>query len=119
MPELHEVFGISTSIPKYTYVNRAGLDERFLYLLGSDRHIVIYGPSKQGKTILRKKVLPEERCVVVPAVRTGQSRTYTKKCCVSLAQPSLLRRGVQMWSVPRWKERPKAKLEYPALRQDN
>jgi hypothetical protein len=66
MPELHEVFGISTSIPKYTYVNRAGLDERFSYLLGSDRHIVIYGPSKQGKTILRKKVLPEERCVVVP-----------------------------------------------------
>ena len=66
MPELHEVFGISTSIPVYTYVDRAGLDERFAYLLGTDRHIVIYGPSKQGKTILRKKVLPEERCIVVP-----------------------------------------------------
>jgi hypothetical protein len=65
-PELHEVFGISTSIPQYTYVDRLGLDERFSYLLRTDRHIVIYGPSKQGKTILRKKVLPEDRCVVVP-----------------------------------------------------
>src|SRR5690348_9940974 len=66
MPKLNQVFGISTSIPRYTYVDRLGLDERFSYLLGTDRHIVIYGPSKQGKTILRKKILAEDKCVVVP-----------------------------------------------------
>ncbi|MBD1944342.1 hypothetical protein H6F50_18610 [Coleofasciculus sp. FACHB-712] len=65
MAQLGEVFGIATSIPKYTYVDRASLDKRFRYLLGRDQHIVIYGASKQGKTILRKKNLPENQCVTV------------------------------------------------------
>ena len=59
MPKLNEVFGIGISVPKYTYVNRSGLDEKFKYLLSTDRHVVIHGSSKQGKTILRKKNLPE------------------------------------------------------------
>ncbi|MBW4573959.1 MAG: hypothetical protein KME08_01595 [Aphanothece sp. CMT-3BRIN-NPC111] len=57
MPRLNEVFGIATSVPKYTYVDRASLDQKFIYLLGCDQHIVIHGASKQGKTILRKKNL--------------------------------------------------------------
>lgn len=66
MPNLKEVFGISSSVPTYTYVDRQGLDGRFAYLLQTDRHIVIYGSSKQGKTSLRRKQLPEGDCVVVP-----------------------------------------------------
>lgn len=66
MPQLKEVFGISSSVPTYTYVDRQGLDGRFAYLLDTDRHIVIYGSSKQGKTSLRRKQLPEDQCVVVP-----------------------------------------------------
>lgn len=65
MPKLNEVFGIATSVPTYTYVDRSGLDEKFKYLLGNDRHIVIHGSSKQGKTILRKKTIPDRDAVVV------------------------------------------------------
>lgn len=63
--DLSEVFGISRGVPQYTYVDRSNLDERFRYLLGKDTHIVIHGASKQGKTVLRKKNLPETNTVVV------------------------------------------------------
>lgn len=65
MPTLAEVFGISNSVPKYTYVDRAGLDRKFSYLLLGHKHIVIHGASKQGKTILRKKNLPEHNSITV------------------------------------------------------
>jgi hypothetical protein len=65
MPKLNEVFGIAISVPRYTYVDRSSLDERFKYLLSTDRHIVIHGSSKQGKTILRKKNLTDAEGIVV------------------------------------------------------
>lgn len=65
MVQLHKVFGITSSIPEYTYVNRSRLDERFQYFLTGDKHIVIHGSSKQGKTVLRKKNLPEKQCVII------------------------------------------------------
>lgn len=65
MAKLNDVFGISAKVPTYTYVDRAGLDSRLQYLLTADRHIVIYGPSKQGKTSLRRKVLPDNQTVVI------------------------------------------------------
>lgn len=66
MPTLNEVFGINSAIPTYTYVDRQGLDGRFQYLLSTNRHIVLYGASKQGKTSLRRKQLPEDRSLVIP-----------------------------------------------------
>lgn len=66
MAQLTDVFGITTSVPTYTYVDRAGLDGQFEHLLRADRHVVIYGASKQGKTSLRRKQLPEKQCIVVP-----------------------------------------------------
>jgi len=65
MPALHEVFGVSASIPRYTYVDRSGLDNRFKYSIQRDAHIVLHGGSKQGKTVLRRKNLPEEKSAVV------------------------------------------------------
>jgi hypothetical protein len=65
MPHLNEVFGVGVSVPKYTYVNRSGLDEKFKYLLSVERHIVIHGSSKQGKTILRKKNLADTQSIAV------------------------------------------------------
>jgi hypothetical protein len=66
MVSLAEVFGITSSVPTHTYVDRQGLDGRFKYALEADRYIIIYGASKQGKTSLRRKQLPERQCVVVP-----------------------------------------------------
>jgi hypothetical protein len=65
MTQLGEVFGIAASVPVHTYVDRAGLDKRFTYLVKQDRHLVIHVASKQGKTILRKKNLPENKCLTV------------------------------------------------------
>jgi len=62
---VQDVFGITSSVPTYTYVDRAGLDARFELLLDTDKHMVLHGASKQGKTVLRRKSLPEEQCVVV------------------------------------------------------
>lgn len=61
---LEEVFGISSK-PVLSYVERAKVDGRFRDSLVSDRHIVIYGSSKQGKTALRQKHIPDERCTIV------------------------------------------------------
>jgi hypothetical protein len=59
------VFGIRNEVPTYTYVDRAGLDKKLEYLLGADRHIVIHGASKQGKSSLRRKVIEPGRAVVI------------------------------------------------------
>lgn len=62
---LNQVFGIASSVPSYTYVDRSSLDKKFKYFAASEKHIVVYGASKQGKTILRKKNLPDIDCIVV------------------------------------------------------
>jgi hypothetical protein len=77
MTQLGEVFGITASVPAHTYVDRAGLDKRFTYLIKQDRHLVIHGASKQGKTILRKKNLPEKNSIVVQCgANSGRDRIY-------------------------------------------
>jgi hypothetical protein len=77
MTQLGEVFGIAASVPMHTYVDRAGLDKRFTYLIEQDRHIVIHGASKQGKTILRKKNLPDNRSIVIQCgANSGRDRIY-------------------------------------------
>lgn len=65
MTKLSEVFGIGRRIPQYTYVDRSGLDTIFSYLLDTERHIVIHGASKQGKSCLRRKNLDESNCIVI------------------------------------------------------
>jgi len=62
---LREVFGISTEVPKYTYVDRQGLDEKFEYYLGSQKHIVVHGASKQGKSCLRKKKIDDNTSLII------------------------------------------------------
>jgi Mrp family chromosome partitioning ATPase len=63
--DLTQVFGIYKDPPEKTYVDRSGLDGRFDGLLATGRHLVIHGPSKQGKTALRARALPDEKCVIV------------------------------------------------------
>ena len=62
---LRDVFGVYPTPPKQTYVDRAGYDERLKDLLETGRHLVIYGPSKQGKTALRSRAIPDERCIII------------------------------------------------------
>ena len=61
---LDDVFGISRDIPK-NYVVRESVDGALINALARDKHIVIYGSSKQGKTCLRKFNLRKEEHLVV------------------------------------------------------
>jgi len=63
---LDDVFGISRDIPK-NYVVRESVDGALVNALARDKHIVIYGSSKQGKTCLRKYNLRKEEHLVVTA----------------------------------------------------
>lgn len=63
--KLNQVFGITTDIPTYTYVDRQKLDERFAHYLDSQKHIVIHGASKQGKSCLRKKQVDADTSLVI------------------------------------------------------
>ena len=59
-----EVFGISRDLP-LNYVDRKNVDEKLVDNLTREKHIVIYGSSKQGKTSLRKHCLQEPDSIVV------------------------------------------------------
>jgi hypothetical protein len=63
MMRLEDVFGISSGVMA-TYVER-GADETFKECLEKRKHILVHGSSKQGKTSLRKRHLPLERCISI------------------------------------------------------
>lgn len=59
-----DVFGISRDLP-LNYVSRASVDDRFIDNLTREKHLVIFGSSKQGKTSLRKRCLDEADYITV------------------------------------------------------
>src|ERR1043166_4898749 len=64
MATLGEVFGVSAK-PVRSYVERADVDSRFAAALITDKQIVVYGSSKQGKTALVSKHLPYDQHIVL------------------------------------------------------
>lgn len=77
--KLNQVFGISPNIPEHTYVDRNNLDQKFNYLVDSGSHLVIHGASKQGKTVLRRKNLPDKKCIKVQCTnRTDIGHIYSE-----------------------------------------
>jgi len=61
--KLEDVFGTARKLPS-SYIERA-IDQKFLDSLEGEKHIVIYGSSKQGKTCLRKKYLKEDEYITI------------------------------------------------------
>lgn len=59
-----DVYGISRELP-LNYVTRKEVDEALIENLTRDKHLVIYGSSKQGKTSLRKHCLQDNDYIVV------------------------------------------------------
>lgn len=59
-----DVFGISRDLP-LNYVSRQSADDFLIENLTRDKHLVIYGSSKQGKTSLRKNCLNSDDYIVV------------------------------------------------------
>ena len=58
------VYGIGRDLP-LNYVSRKAVDELLVNSLTRDKHLVVYGSSKQGKTSLRKHCLQEQDYIVV------------------------------------------------------
>lgn len=59
-----DVYGIGRDLP-LNYVSRKAVDEYFIANLTRDKHVIIYGSSKQGKTSLRKNCLADDDYIVV------------------------------------------------------
>ena len=73
---LPDVFGVSRDLP-LTYTGREYVDGKFLNSLARDKHLVVYGGSKQGKTCLRKHCLqPNDYIVVQCANATTTAQLY-------------------------------------------
>ncbi len=64
MTKLEDVFGVSSKAIA-SYIEREDVDTRFRSALGSDKQIIVYGSSKQGKTALVSKYLPYEKNILV------------------------------------------------------
>ena len=58
-----DVFGIQRDLP-LNYITREA-DKILLDSLDRSHHVVIYGSSKQGKTSLRKKNIPEDQYIII------------------------------------------------------
>jgi hypothetical protein len=59
-----DVYGISRDLP-LNYVERDSADARLVDNLSREKHLVIFGSSKQGKTSLRKHALTENEYIVI------------------------------------------------------
>lgn len=64
MTKLTEVFGVSSD-PVLSYIARDNIDGLFTTVLKEDKHVVVYGASKQGKTALVSRYLPYDQNIVV------------------------------------------------------
>ena len=64
-----DVFGISRDLP-LNYVVRKSADVSLIDNLSRDKHLVIYGSSKQGKTSLRKHCLKDDDYIVIQCSNT-------------------------------------------------
>lgn len=60
----NSVYGISRELP-LNYVEREEVDRKLVDNLTKDKHIVIYGSSKQGKTSLRKHCLQPDDYIII------------------------------------------------------
>ena len=60
--ETNNVFGVSNE-EIYTYIEREKVDSLFLEGLTKNKHIIIYGSSKQGKTALTNKHLQPQQYI--------------------------------------------------------
>lgn len=64
MIKVEDVFGVSVKNVK-SYIERERVDSKFTEALRSDKQIIVYGSSKQGKTALVKKYIDYDENIVI------------------------------------------------------
>ncbi len=74
--KLADVYGSSRDVP-LTYQTREKVDDRFVNDLTRNKHIVLHGGSKQGKTSLRKSYLKPSEHILIQCTRDmSRARLY-------------------------------------------
>ncbi len=66
---MSDVFVVSRDLP-LTYAERVNVDSKLLDNLTRDKHVIIYGSSKQGKTCLRRHCLEDTDYILVQCQNT-------------------------------------------------
>lgn len=67
---LKDVF-IPVGLPEITFVKRPNLERSVrAWEMSEAKHLLIFGPSKSGKTSLWKKYVPNERVIKIPCNAT-------------------------------------------------
>jgi len=69
--KVEQVFGVSNKQIE-SYIERPDVDDKFVSGLKSDKHIIVYGASKQGKTALTNKHLDESEFLRVDCSPNSQ-----------------------------------------------
>jgi hypothetical protein len=87
--KLEDVFGV-TSKQVLSYIERANVDDQFREALNSQKQIIVYGSSKQGKTALVSKHLPYAENILVSLTPKTQ--------LVDIYQTVLAKAGVRILS---------------------
>lgn len=64
MYNLNEVYGLTRDVP-LNYMERSDVDQKLKENLNREKHIIIFGSSKQGKTCLRKHCLDSNKYIIV------------------------------------------------------
>src|SRR4051812_23004911 len=64
-----DVFGVSRDVPT-SYVERDHVDDKLIENLTRDKHVIIFGSSKQGKTCLRRHCLDDDDYILVQCQNT-------------------------------------------------
>ena len=65
MYNIENVFGIQRRGDISHYIERSQVDDEFVRNLTRDKHLCVYGSSKQGKTALRKKHINQSEEIVI------------------------------------------------------
>lgn len=91
MVSLQDVFGISANVGSKSYVDRGGLDARFQRSLVAQRHVVVHGGSKQGKSWLRTKGLKGDAAIVVQCTPSATPDSLLREALGRLGVVAVLR----------------------------
>lgn len=59
-----DVYGVSRDLP-LSYTERKSVDDAFVSSLSLDKHVIVYGSSKQGKTCLRRHCLNDDEYILI------------------------------------------------------
>jgi hypothetical protein len=105
MTQLTEVFGVSSK-PIRSYVERDEVDTRFREALASDKQVIVYGSSKQGKTALVSKHLSYGENILVSLT--------PKTAVLDIYQTILSKAGVHIISGGVEKRSSEANLSFSA-----